>query len=243
MRSIHVFVISWAGQHENALSIVNALKRVANQISLVYSDPNPAMTLVAGCDVVRRPNDLFWGDKFKACLDLCDSERMLIIHADCACSDWGWLLQKCRSTMERNPMIGVWAPLIDWTALNVGRTRIAAVQPGDLTVVAQTDAIVFCLSAPVIRRMRLAHYDKNIYGWGIDAMAVAYCFSNNLLAVVDESIRVAHPRGRGYEGSVALAQCLEFLKQLSTCETVQYGLLWSHIKYKDARSLAAARVK
>lgn len=241
MLSTHVFIISWAGQHENAVSIAKTLRNAASQISIVYSDPNPGLTLDVDCELINRPDELFWGDKFKACLDACHADLMLVIHGDCECDDWGSLLQKCRLTMDASPVIGVWAPLVDWTALDIRRTRIVEIKPGTLSVVAQTDAIVFCLSTPVMQRMKLAKYAGNTYGWGIDAMAVAFCYANKLLAVVDESIAVKHPKARGYEGDVARGQAKAFLSQLSLLETVQNRLLWAHVKNNDIANRALAK--
>ena len=124
MLSMHLFIISWEGQHEKAISIAKSIFSATNQISIVYSDPNSDLTLDVDCQCIRRPNELFWGDKFKACLDVCNSDLMVVIHADCDCEDWSFLVHKCRSAMDQNPIIAVWAPLIDWTQWNIHRTRL-----------------------------------------------------------------------------------------------------------------------
>lgn len=46
-------------------------------------------------------------------------------------------------------------------------------------------------------------------------MAVAFAYANKMYAVVDESIRVSHPRPRGYPSRDAALQRDEFLKQLT----------------------------
>lgn len=137
--------------------------------------------------------------------------------------------------MDENPIIGVWAPVIDWTQFNFHRTRLCEIKSTSFTVVAQTDAIVFCLSGAVIKRLRRAKYEGNLYGWGIDAMAVAHAYANSMIAVVDKSVRVNHPKSRGYPSEAALAQCKEFLKQLTLNEFIQNGLLWSFISDRNAR--------
>ena len=88
MHGIHVFIISWAGQHDKAASIAGAVRGVAGKVSLVYSDPDPNLALEVDCSLIRRPDELFWGDKFRACLDAFDADLMLVIHADCKCEDW-----------------------------------------------------------------------------------------------------------------------------------------------------------
>ncbi|MGB8365264.1 MAG: hypothetical protein ACLQUZ_19100 [Rhizomicrobium sp.] len=239
MLSMHLFIISWEGQHEKAISIAKSIFSATNQISIVYSDPNSDLTLDVDCQCIRRPNELFWGDKFKACLDVCDSDLMVVIHADCDCEDWSFLVHKCRSAMDQNPIIAVWAPLIDWTQWNIHRTRLYEIRSTSFTVVAQTDAIVFCLSKAAMNRLRRAKFEGNVYGWGIDTMAVAYAYANGMLAVVDKSVRVNHPKSRGYPSEAALAQCNEFLKQLTLNESIQNRLLWSFISAQSAQIAAA----
>jgi hypothetical protein len=234
MLSLHVLIVSWAGRHDNAAMIAASMRDAADRVTIVYSDPDPAVAPEADCELVRRPDELFWGDKFKACLDACDADLMLVIHADCACDDWAALASKCRRTMDTTRIVGIWAPLVDWTPLALRRTRIAPIKSTSLCIVAQTDAIVFCFSRPVIARMKRARYEGNAYGWGFDTMAAAHAYSNRLLAVVDESVVVRHPRSRGYPEEAARAQCNAFLKQMDLHETVQNRLLWSHVKFNDA---------
>lgn len=230
MPTLHIFIVSWAGQHANAARIAESLSGAADRLSIVYSDPDLALIPDAGCESIRRPNELYWGDKFKACLDACDEDLMLVIHADCQCDDWKGMAGKCREAHRKINNLGVWAPLVDWTPFDIANTVIATIDRSPLRVVAQTDAIVFSLSRPVADRMRRADYEKNIYGWGIPWMFVACAFSNNMLAVVDESVPVKHPQGRGYDENAARSQMNEFLQQLSPAELVQYRLLKSHIE-------------
>jgi len=230
MLSIHVFIISWAGQHANAVQIANQIRGYASRVSIVYSDPDPAYTPAADCELLKRPDKLFWGDKFKACLDACNFDLMLVIHADCTSSDWPALVQTCHSTMDNNPVIGVWAPLIKGANMVLSKSHIVSIQASPLSIVAQTDAIVFALSASVIQRMKTANYEQNVYGWGIDDMAAAYCYSHNLIVVVDRSISVMHPELCGYSRKQAALQKAGFMKQLSFMETIQNRLLWSCIR-------------
>ena len=67
--SIHTFVISWFGKHENADSIVKAVAQTSTYVSVIYSDPNIDVLPQFSCQAIRRPNDLFFGDKFRACLE------------------------------------------------------------------------------------------------------------------------------------------------------------------------------
>ena len=126
--------------------------------------------------------------------------------------------------------IGVWAPLVDWTPYDINKTFLANIPSTSLRIVAQTDSIVFCLHQRVVERMKSANYENNTYGWGIDSMAIAFTFSNSMLAVVDTSISVEHPKFTGYPANIARGQWMEFLKQLLIGELIQHKLLMAHIR-------------
>lgn len=237
MPGIHAFVVSWAGQHEKAAAIAQAIRGVAAKVSVVYSDPDPGVAPNADCDLIRRPNELYWGDKFRTCLDACASDLLLVIHADCQCDDWPGLVRKCRDTMAGDPAIGVWAPLIYGANLDVRKTRIASIAGSPLMVVAQTDALVFALAPPVADRLRQASYEANLYGWGIDDMAAAYCYTRGLMVVVDASVLVQHPPSSTYSRAEAQAQKEAFLQQLTFAESIQHRLLWTQIQVNTARYL------
>jgi len=237
MPAIHAFVISWAGQHAKAAVIAQAIRGVAERVSVVFSDPDPGVAPAAGCDLIRRPDALYWGDKFRACLDAFGGDLLLVIHADCLCDDWPGLVRRCRDTMAGDPTIGVWAPLIYGANLDVRKTHIASIAGSPLMVVAQTDALVFALARPVVGRLREASYGANLYGWGIDDMAAAYCYSRGLLVVADTSVFVQHPPSSTYSRSEAQAQKEEFLRQLSFAESIQHRLLWTRIEVNTAKYL------
>ena len=66
MKTLQVFVISWAGQHDNAVAIADAISSSPHPVAIVYSDPNPQLKLVTTSKVITRSNELFWADKFQA---------------------------------------------------------------------------------------------------------------------------------------------------------------------------------
>jgi hypothetical protein len=220
-----VFIISWAGRHQDAINLIRHLKHPACHPTVIYSDPDPVLTPSFGCTAVRRPNHLFWGDKFQACLEAAQSDSMLVIHADCICSDWNQLVERFINCIARSPDVGVWAPLIDGTIHNINNTRLFDVPRLNLSIASKTDAIVFGLTAPIMARMRKADYTKNIYGWGIDVMMNCAALSLGMVSVVDQSVAVEHPVGAGYERTIAQKQMREFLKQLDPIEHNFYMLM------------------
>jgi hypothetical protein len=223
--SIHTFVISWFGKHENAESIVKAVTQTSTYVSVIYSDPNINVLPQFSCQAIRRPNDLFFADKFRACLESCDADILLLIHADCDCDNWSEIPERCRLAIEENPDIGVWSPLIDFTDWGLDRTEIKKIPESSLSIVVQTDAVVFGLTRVVADRMRKANFRKNIYGWGTDLMFNYYTYSLGEISVVDRNLLVRHPLGSKYSIEVATAQLIEFLKQLTPAEKAQSALL------------------
>ena len=181
--TLHVFIISWTGQHANSLAIVDAIAPYADRLTLVYSDRDAAASVAASCRTFRTPDEWFFGRKFKSCLDACTSDLLLVITGDVSCADWPQLIKRCRESFAGHADVGAWAPLIDYTSWNLALTTLAKVAGTSLQVVAQTDSIVFALRKPVIDRLRDFDYQANTYGWGIDWAAMAYCYAHGWSAV------------------------------------------------------------
>jgi hypothetical protein len=232
-KSIHTFVISWSGKHDNAEKIVSEVCRASDSVTVIYSDPDRTAQVKFSCPGIRRPNDLFFGDKFQACVDSCDADILLLIHADCNSKNWSELPEHCRRAVEQNPDIGVWAPRVDFADWSLDRTEIDKMPNSELSIVAQTDAVVFALTREIVDRMRKADFKRNIYGWGADFMFNYYTYSVGMISVVDRSILVKHPRSTKYSGEIATAQLEEFLKQLTPAERNQSALLDGIVKLRD----------
>jgi hypothetical protein len=234
MQSVGVFIISWRGQHDRAASVARSLEGQSERLTIIYSDPDPDLQPDVAVDVVKRPNDLYWADKFASCLNRSDCDIMLVIHADCSAADWPAIVRSCRAAMTANPQIAVWAPLIDGASYDLELVRLIPFSGTPLWLAADTDGIVFALNSKVVERMKQIDYSKNIYGWGISAMFCAAAFASKSLVVIDTSVKVTHPLTRGnlraYPEDQAWALRGEFLKQLRGWEVVQNALLWSHIQ-------------
>ena len=238
MQSIHVFIISWLGQHLNAVAIADSISSVVDKVTIVYSDPNPDFHLAINkFNLIKRPNDFFWEDKFKACLDACDSELLMVIHADTHCMDWKYLVEKCRKEMIVNQLLGVWSPLVKNSSYPLNRTYIASINNTSLHIAAQSDGIIFCLSKNIVLRMQQAEYGNNRYGWGIDWLFIVATYASGKVAVVDQSIEIEHNPSRGYDDSSAYEDMMNFLnKNLNIQEVAQYILLQSHIQNSKLRN-------
>ena len=229
-----IFIISWTGQHENAAHIARELLDLTSNISIVYSDTDPELEIDVPCRLIKRPNELYWGDKFKACLDACGDDPMLVIHADCTFVDWKALFRRNIEVVTKFPFVGVWAPKIDWVGWKIETHTIMPINK-DLVAVGRTDGIVFYLSPRIIKRMRHANYSKNVFGRGIEVMFVLAAYMRGMIAVIDKSIEVKHPQASGYSEKEAHVQFTEFLKQLDIREEIQRRLIIAARKEKGWR--------
>jgi hypothetical protein len=232
-KSIHTFVISWFGKHDNAAKIAKAVAPASNSVTVVYSDPDRNLSRKFSCPSIRRPNDLFFSDKFQACIDSCEADIILIIHADCHCDHWYKVPEHCKRAVEQIPDIGVWAPLIDFNDWGIQRTEIDKIPNSPFSIVAQTDAIVVGLTRQIVDRMRKVNLTDNMYGWGIDLMYNYYTYSVGKISVVDRSLFVRHPRGTEYSMEAATTELCEFVKQLTPAERIQSALLDAIVRLRD----------
>lgn len=245
MLDLHVFIISWKGQHTKAERVANELVGVARKVSIVYSDSDPSIKIHSECQTIKTNNNLFWADKFRTCLENLDenADNLLIIHADCECDDWPGLAKASSNAHSQYPRIGVWAPQINFTPYQLKNTLLGNFFSTPMKIVAQTDGIVFSLSRQVIRRMKTIDYSQNKYGWGIDWIFIAYTYANKLFAVVDPRVHVKHPKSQSYPKDIALNMMNEFLKQLGPSERIQYALLSNYIYSMNIQNAIAAHSK
>lgn len=230
---IHVFIISWKGKHENALDIFNQLSKLHVKISIVYSDPQEVNLLSKKNNVIQRPNHLYWGDKFKTCLENCTSDNMLIIHADCQCHNWCDLVLQYDRAIKNISQLGVWSPKVNGTRWTKELTSIFPLKDSTYEAVAFIDGIVFGISNAIQKRMRLANYVDNIYGWGIGWLVASYAYVINKLLIIDSSINVSHPHGRGYDTKSAQLQEIHFRKQFTLQELIMFRTIRGYIHSRE----------
>ena len=227
---VHVFVISWKGQHHTAAGIEGALREAAITTHVVYSDPDPDLKAPFTGDLTLLPDATYWAEKFDACLRACRGERMLVIHADTSCADWPGLVRRCLDVMKARPEIGVWAPMIEGAYFNVENAAIKAPREDSLIPVANTDGIVFCLAEPERRRMAKVDYSRNTFGWGIAWLFCCAAYGAGRSVVVDGRATVSHRQGRGYDTAEALRLALRFLlRELRPAERIQFELLTRYV--------------
>lgn len=211
---IHVAIVSWDGQHDNARAVAAAVQGVAGAVSVAWSSEAEKIQEGAG-DWLRLPQSAWFGPKFRALLGrVAPGQRMFLVQADAQCSDWVALVRRCAAVMEAQPDIGLWSPTIDVTPYPDNRVATGDSPRPGLIEVLQTDAIVLGLAPPLPQRLAELDYSINNLGWGIDWAAISIAGELGLIAVRDRSARVVHPPSRGYGDTAAEAQMWAFLSQL-----------------------------
>ncbi len=227
--SVHAFIISWDGMHNKANSIAKKISGHVEKLHIIYSNTNETDEFGSG-DWIKLNNHLFFGAKFKQCLDLYVGGIFLLIHADADCHDWVNLINICKRKHLYSNDIGVWAPSINDSWWSTNHVEIAKSKNLEATFVMQTDAIVFSLTEYVVERMKKFDYKENNLGWGIDWAAITYCYCNNKMVIRDDSIFIEHPKGTGYQKKEATKQMNIFLNQLTNQEKIMFKLLSKFVK-------------
>lgn len=221
---IHANILAWTGWEEAAAVIEAALDGHADRISVVYSVPDDGPAVPEHWH--RVDYECFFGCKFAYALDIHDDGVLLQIQADASSEDWPGLIARVRDVFTRHPDTGMWGPDIDYSAWSLEKSWVQDFDATDsLYSVRRTDGIVWALSQQVVERLREADYSANRLGWGIEGMAIGYCYSHGLLVLKDMSIHIDHPKGTGYGANEALAQSEAFSKQLTYHERLALKLI------------------
>lgn len=217
---LQVFIISWTGQHENAIHIANQISSRVKDVFIVYSDCNENINLETACHQIRCSNNLYWEDKFKACIESSEDNVALIIHADCKCESWDLLIERCIHAHNKFSDIGVWSPDIEGTPYALNFTKLKKINHSKFNLVTFTDSIIFSLHPEIIKKMKLLNLNNNKYGWGIGLTFCAISHITSRLVLIDEEIKVNHPDTRGYCSNSAFAGMENFINQLPVAQKI-----------------------
>jgi hypothetical protein len=213
------------------MAIAERLRDSVDDLTMVYSDPDESISF-QDIRAIRRPNNLFFADKFQTCLAHCKSDILLMVHADCFCESWSGLVESCLSAFDSFDSVSLWAPNIDNTPFNIANAELVQIDGSNLSVVAQTDGLVLAFDHAARERLKRCSFEGNIYGWGIDWMMICNAYASGRIAVVDRSINVHHRAGTGYSGVAAKQQMLTFLEQMTIDEKAIYAAFRSYLYNK-----------
>lgn len=238
------FIICWPGKEKNARYIAKRILTYVDQLVVIYSTKNNSLLSGAG-KWIQVPDDWYYGKKFKKTLELNKCDSMIHIHADAYSDNWIKLVKDFKETKKNFPNLGIWMPIEkkkryfvysnilnedykkffninDTNALNSNFFKENNIS-NRYNFVCQSHTTVWGVTKKVILRMKKNNYEFNNLGWGIDSVALAYAYCNNLIVVRDNSSSFKHkshqPRTKSnYNHANALIQMNFFLKQLTLQE-------------------------
>lgn len=217
-KTVHVVVISWEGQAQNAQSIAKALAPAVEQgecaLSVIYSNAAGVPETGAG-QWIETPQSWYYGRKFARALRcMRPDEIMLQIQADAAYDDWPTLLADCRASFDQHDRMGIWAAELDGTPWPTARVQDGGPLDSGLQPVLQSDGVVWALHPQIWKDMAGFDYSVANLGWGIDWIAGLLARKQNRHCVRDPRHIVHHPVGRGYSGAMATQHMKNLFAQL-----------------------------
>lgn len=236
MNKINIYIISWTGFHESATLIYDEISNNSNikNLKIIYSDSNPFYRLDDSYRSILVENEKYWGGKFEVLMnDNLENIDTMVIQADAKSESWNDLVNRFHEVFLKYSSVGVWTPKINFTTWHKERVFVSPTSDPKISVVAQTDGIVFGFRGFLLERLRAMDFSENNIGWGIDWVLIISSIKANLVSVMDEHCYVHHKKGSGYDHSLALQQMNKFLSQLSINEKFIFNLLKSRIAYLD----------
>lgn len=228
---VHAIIFCWPGKKANALHIAKGLVGHADRVTVIDAcgiDEQPAVPPSKAFEWRHVPSSWYYGAKFTLALEVFEGDVMLQIQADATSDDWPGIAAACRKAFDSDLPIGVWAADVAFTYFPTADVTLYRDPATGYCVVSQTDCIVWALAGAVVERMRKLTFAQNPLGWGADTAALCLTYGCRQIAVRDCSVRVQHPRGRGYDTSAAEKQLKAFLDQLDPNTRALSQLLGSH---------------
>jgi hypothetical protein len=223
--TVEVVVISWQGMGDSSRRIAAQVCGMPNvSLRIIYS--NAAEAQEDGPGLWQQvSNAKYFGLKFAAALADCVSDVLLIIQADALFADWSEIVERCQARFGQRPLLGLWAPRIDYTPWTPERVDIRLVDDQGLTAVAQTDGVVLAISTAAMNRLRELDFGCNNLGWGIDWIAICHCYVHGLEVLREDGQTVIHSPSRGYGWRDAVLQCRNFMRQMNDQEQAMFQVL------------------
>jgi hypothetical protein len=223
--TVDVVIISWQGMSESSRRIAARVDGMPGvRLRIIYS--NAAEAPEQGPGLWQQvSNAKYFGTKFAAALADFDRDVLLLVQADALFTDWPLVVARCQTRFAQRPLLGMWAPRIDYTPWTPERVDVRTLDDQGLTAVAQTDGVVLAFSASTIQRMRSLDYDCNNLGWGIDWIAICHCYVSGLEVLREDGLTIAHPPSRGYAYREAVVQWRIFMRQLNDEEQAMFQIL------------------
>lgn len=190
--TLKIFVISVSGQHHHAAAIASLLNEPGQDVTILYSDPNPSIKFAARFDAKRVSNRLSWAQKISVCLDSSTAGTILVISASCFCADYVGLVRACVSSFKMEPSLSVWSANIIGGQNKLQYTRLSDRPSAQLVDVSAVDFLVFALDSRASSRLRAVDCSMGPSETALGRLISSWVHKENLRVCVDTDTLVRH---------------------------------------------------
>ncbi len=195
---IQAFIFSWTGHEARAAALEAALAPLVQRVSVINSEEGLE---AVHPEWIHLGEQAYFSAQWNEALARFDGDLLLHIQADAWCDDFPGLVRRALDLFQRRP-VGILEPKVDFTDFEYDARRLRPVEPG-LAEVPLTDCTCWFIEASILRAFRPVDLSLNRFGWGICAVMAALCLQRGRLCLRDFSLRVHHPRRRGYSSWAA----------------------------------------
>jgi predicted O-linked N-acetylglucosamine transferase (SPINDLY family) len=161
---------------------------------------------------IHRFGNIFYSGLWNEAIKRFNKKIMFIITSDTLTSDCQRLVERCLFTFN-TCKTWIYAPDIDFTTWKYDAALLESATNHDpfLKKVGITDGNCWSLHADLVEKIGLVDLSINRIGW-IDSIAGYLADKADMTAIRDYSIKVEHPRSRGYNTQAASAEMKALLK-------------------------------
>jgi hypothetical protein len=189
---IQAVIFNWRGHEANAVKLQRQIRPLAD-VTVVNSDEDAAPRHP---DWIHLNEEAYFSAQWNEALRRFNGEVLFHVQADAEIDDCALLFKKATACFQKPP-IGVYEPYIDFTDITYDESRLPAI--GDkLYRVPLTDSTCWFIGRSILNNFQPIDPAANRYGWGVPGVVAALGLLQGKFAVRDYSIKVRHPKRRGY---------------------------------------------
>jgi hypothetical protein len=205
---IQAFIFNWKGHEKGAIALENNLAPLV-PVTVINSDETLRAKNSRWCHLTETA---YFSEQWNTATGKFDADVIWHVQADAGIADPKRMLARA-TLMFDNPIVGIYEPFVDFTDIRYDLTKLRMIAPS-LYQVPLTDCTCWFIAGSVLRAFPRIDIAQNRFGWGVPAVMAAIAMLQGKICLRDHSLRVDHPRGRGYSSEVALAQRLQYVQSL-----------------------------
>ncbi len=201
----HGFIFNWPGQHEKTRQKEDQLSGLLDQLTVISSGEGESHWVNIG-------EESYFGAQLLKALELFEGDVLFHVQGDVSSDQWGAILQAARQQFEL-PACGIYASNVDFTTWTSDRVDYASSGTGKVKLVTMTDCSCWFIRKALVDEFKSQYaccfYD-NKYGYGADILLCERAREMGFHVIRDYNYTVDHPKGTGYDTSLASSQMRQF---------------------------------